>query len=479
VIGKLQIRHGSRLLANFQLSLGYEITRQIPWNHFARKNIGYLYAIEQHPDFIFDFDDDNELSDLEWFHTLTSSKLSDAQSSFIQTRRHLLNPYIYFRPATDPEGNDVFTWPRGFPLPFIRDPRTYEFGTTAHPESRPGKLALVQSLADHDPDVDAIYRMTGALPFNFLQKRKLLTVPVETFVPWNAQATLFAPDAYWSLLLPTSVHGRVSDIWRSYIGERLFWEFNLSLAFASSFVKQFRNPHSYFKDYFHEKPLYENASNLLDHLAQIKLSSDMQDNFLQQFYRSVIQQGFLGKQDLSLVVGWIRDLAKISYTWPGVGSHKPQSFAMEKEKIKDGRKTKQPWQKPAHKITVEHVVSFANFRKRPPRHSYATLLRHTPLNWPIRLHFDFDPPEQYLACLRNSSDPPLISFEKKGEYQVERDHEFEINHWKFYLDTTSTFDVIFLVDDDACLVRDFTPKNVFSANNTLVSRLLIHSLKFN
>ena len=33
----------------------------IPWNHFGRKNIGYLFAIEQGAEVIWDFDDDNTL----------------------------------------------------------------------------------------------------------------------------------------------------------------------------------------------------------------------------------------------------------------------------------------------------------------------------------------------------------------------------------------------------------------------------------
>ena len=37
------------------------ITDQLPWNHFGRKNLGYLYAIQHGADVIFDFDDDNEL----------------------------------------------------------------------------------------------------------------------------------------------------------------------------------------------------------------------------------------------------------------------------------------------------------------------------------------------------------------------------------------------------------------------------------
>jgi hypothetical protein len=37
----------------------------IPWNSFARKNIGYLYAIAHGAKFVWDFDDDNALEDKE------------------------------------------------------------------------------------------------------------------------------------------------------------------------------------------------------------------------------------------------------------------------------------------------------------------------------------------------------------------------------------------------------------------------------
>ena len=33
--------------------------RQLPWNSFGRKNVGYVYAISQGAEVIFDFDDDN------------------------------------------------------------------------------------------------------------------------------------------------------------------------------------------------------------------------------------------------------------------------------------------------------------------------------------------------------------------------------------------------------------------------------------
>lgn len=49
------------LSPNAQERLPYKITSHIRWNHFGRKNIGYLFAIHHGAKFIYDFDDDNEL----------------------------------------------------------------------------------------------------------------------------------------------------------------------------------------------------------------------------------------------------------------------------------------------------------------------------------------------------------------------------------------------------------------------------------
>ena len=41
-----------------------------------------------------------------------------------------------------------------------------------------------------------------------------VVTPTGSYAPYNAQATLHLYPALWSLLLPMTVHGRVSDIWR-------------------------------------------------------------------------------------------------------------------------------------------------------------------------------------------------------------------------------------------------------------------------
>ena len=110
----------------------------------------------------------------------------------------------------------------------------------------------VQALAHHDPDVDAVYRLTLPIPFDWDDRalvgaggERPLVLPRNTFAPANAQATLHTHAGLWATLLPRTVHGRVSDIWRSYIAQRLFWDAGLALAFVGAHVTQFRSPHNY------------------------------------------------------------------------------------------------------------------------------------------------------------------------------------------------------------------------------------------
>ena len=46
-----------------ELSTHFSMINNIPWNHFGRKNVGYLYAILHGAHMIWDFDDDNRLID--------------------------------------------------------------------------------------------------------------------------------------------------------------------------------------------------------------------------------------------------------------------------------------------------------------------------------------------------------------------------------------------------------------------------------
>ncbi|KAH8058089.1 hypothetical protein JL721_9547 [Aureococcus anophagefferens] len=68
-------------------------------------------------------------------------------------------------------------------------------------------------------------------------------------------ATLFDRAAFWALLLPASVHGRVADIWRGFVAQRGFGA-GLRLAFLPPGVTQLRNDHDALADYMSERPFH-------------------------------------------------------------------------------------------------------------------------------------------------------------------------------------------------------------------------------
>ena len=138
------------------------------------------------------------------------------------------------------------SWPRGFPLESVQD--EYTRGTVLFSKNIPmDRIGVIQFCADGDPDVDAIHRLIKKLPMVFgpYETTASLAVPSHAFVPYNAQATIHTAKAFWATLLPLTVPGRVSDIWRSYFAECLFRDLDLKVVSAPPKIEQIRNAHNY------------------------------------------------------------------------------------------------------------------------------------------------------------------------------------------------------------------------------------------
>ena len=126
---------------------------------------------------------------------------------------------------------------------------------------------------------------TRPLPLDFARDGSAtagpLVLPEHTFAPFNAQATLFHSAAVWALYLPVTVHGRVSDIWRSYIAQRLMWDAGLLLAFDGPWVRQIRNKHNIIADLDSEMSLYLRTEALLQFLGDWRSSATITLQVLQ------------------------------------------------------------------------------------------------------------------------------------------------------------------------------------------------------
>jgi hypothetical protein len=64
-------------------------------------------------------------------------------------------------------------------------------------------------------------------------------------------------------MLSLQVHGRVSDIWRSYVAQRILWDSSFQIAFAPPMVTQLRNPHNYLADMQSEVRSCDDQGNML------------------------------------------------------------------------------------------------------------------------------------------------------------------------------------------------------------------------
>ena len=89
-----------------QRQLNYKLAKMLPPNNYARKNLGYLIAIEQGAACIYETDDDN----IPMKNWKIRTKKVRARSV---VSRGWKNIYSAF--------SRELIWPRGFPLEFVRD----------------------------------------------------------------------------------------------------------------------------------------------------------------------------------------------------------------------------------------------------------------------------------------------------------------------------------------------------------------------
>ena len=325
-----------------QRKLTSRFVEAIPWNHFGRKNIGYLYAVAHGAEVIWDFDDDNMLKYfIEGAAPEGAPSLNTAVPSSPSIRALLpdshshptLNPYPFLGAESLP------SWPRGLPLVDIKVKKCSNF-TLKDVKVDTESIGVLQSLADHQPDLDAIYRITMPNPFFFKRssETKPLLVPKQVLTPYNAQATLHFKKSFWALLLPCTVHGRVSDIWRSYFSQRLFWQTNLRFGFLPRpLVVHQRNDHNNLGDLNGEQDLYMKSEHLVKFLGSWSGTVNTLPELIEELWIALYEHDYIGAKDVELVQLWLNSLIAIGYEFPtpekmsSFQAHKTQNSRIQEQ----------------------------------------------------------------------------------------------------------------------------------------------------
>ena len=162
------------LTTKVQETMDSPFVHTIPWSHFGRKNIGYLYAIMHGASVIWDFDDDNMLKF--WIPGAAPAKapsldaVVDIMAGNEATGVDVIQPQGHNWPTYNPYpvlgAPNLPSWPRGLPLADIKKEQCSNT-TVTHTQLPVKSIAVLQSLAEVQPDVDAIYRLTMSMPRPF------------------------------------------------------------------------------------------------------------------------------------------------------------------------------------------------------------------------------------------------------------------------------------------------------------------------
>ncbi|MBA2242315.1 MAG: DUF288 domain-containing protein, partial [Chthoniobacterales bacterium] len=194
-------------------------------------------------------------------------------------------------------------WPRGFPLERIKLPEA----EPAKGQPKQVKIGIWQGLADGDPDVDAIYRLTSDAPCYF-DGRPPLVLGAGTWSPFNSQNTMFVRELFPLLYLPAFVTFRFTDILRGLIAQPILWAAGYNLGFTSATVVQERNPHNYLKDFESELPCYLLVQQVADTVAAtVRSGASIADNLVSS-YEALLSRGVVKPEELRALHAWLLDL---------------------------------------------------------------------------------------------------------------------------------------------------------------------------
>jgi hypothetical protein len=277
-----------------QKQLPFKFARACPTRHYARKNIGYLIALSHGATVIIETDDDNLPYDSFWD---LPRRLQSIPAVAVDG---WVNVYRYF--------SDTSIWPRGLPLNEI----VSEPAPLATFVEELSDCPIQQGLADANPDTDAVYRLTNKGEVYFAPDRHL-ALDGKSWSPFNSQNTIWWRDAFPLMYLPAYCSFRMTDIWRSFVAQRIAWANQWRVAFHSPTMWQERNAHDLMKDFRDEVPGYLNNARISDALGALTLpggAANLGENLI-ACYEELVRLGVVGEKELELVHAWLTDVNEL------------------------------------------------------------------------------------------------------------------------------------------------------------------------
>jgi len=222
----------------------------IPYNHYCRKNIGYLYAIKKGYKLIYETDDDNIPFD-------NFDSILDYKNTQMITEQNSkwINIFKYFT-------NNAYIWPRGFPLQLLKNNPNFLMKNTDKIPS------IINGLVENDPDVDALFRIICNHQDSIKwAKNECVLIENNNLCVFNTLNTFWLnPKLFMCLLIPSSVSFRYCDILRGIINNIILKKTDNYMMYTSPNVTQIRNEHNLMDDFKSEYEMYFHNEKILEYI---------------------------------------------------------------------------------------------------------------------------------------------------------------------------------------------------------------------
>ena len=278
-----------------QKKLFIELADLIPYNHYSRKNLGYLYAIKKGYDIIYETDDHNiPYENFDDVLEINSDKIvSEKKSKWINIYKYFTNNHI---------------WPRGYPLSLIKSKPDFFI------ESINKKPAIINGLVDNDHDVDACFRLICNNNIIEWNNNKSILIDNNNVCVFNSQNTFWLNSRLFiSMLIPCSVSFRYCDILRSIISNIILKKTNNNIMFSYPNVVQNRNEHNLLQDFKDEYEMYVNNENILniiekdlDNITDIK-------TIIKIIYKNLLDNEIIKELDINILNIWLKYFTNVNY----------------------------------------------------------------------------------------------------------------------------------------------------------------------
>ena len=237
-----------------------ELYKFFPVNDAVRKLLGSIYLFENLPNRVIFIDDDNYVNDQKDFlkgHQVTNSKL---KISSVNSKSNWPNLYRFFK-----ERSDVPFYARGYPWK-NRNLSADKFNLKRKIKKVIANCGYILG----DPDIDANSRLFWPIETLGVTTEQHFALDKENFFPLNDQNTSIAKN-YIPLYFKPLSGGRNSDIWTSYLIEKVAYAFNETVTYGPPIITQVRNKHDYWKDYELEKEHNISTDLFSEILEKIKI----------------------------------------------------------------------------------------------------------------------------------------------------------------------------------------------------------------